>query len=1239
MENIFNRLKFVHHDEVFATREEACSYVINMQAINRPTVIAEPMVLLYESGSEEKGPNVILAIGSRGNGTSNITNRTFFIDTQKTEEEVIALDNKIEEAIKSLSVNAIDSNTIDFTVEKTENGTTLSGDVKIADYQIFDGRVRDNIIQETDKGIYAFVDMNYDENSAKLTFTVNGVSQEYQLPSDQHVTAGWYDPSKETIFIKLADGTKVPILVTKLIEEWTVDNNPQTPIVLKKDHFSAVSTDHEGIYEWQDVLSADVRIAKHIGDNILTTDGTGRFLYVKGTADNIIYDAETTVKQAIDARNVNISSNSGNIIYRRTDGFYAMADLVYKPAENKLIFKRSNLSGGTDVAEIELNSVQLLEDIVYDSTKEAIVIRYKNATGDYKKVEIPVSSIIEEWDVQSDAHTIQLQKFRSPGEGHDILTADAKLSTEPDNILTEKNHMLYVKGVSENIKYGEDSNVKNALDNLFEKSGEMSSLIENESNERKSSDAFLSGAIDTLSANTESRIKSVTNEDHSIGVDNSDPVNIVVKVNLSEEQEHGKSNILKLNADGIYAGVDMDYNPTSNTLTFVTTNETKTFQIEPSKVIDTIYYDKTKEALIVVYTVKGTTEPVTMEVSLKDIVEEWNVSNNTNGAVKLTKDRVISGPDVLSAEVLVSDTHDDNMLVNDNGALYVSSAKIDAEIERSTAKDEELSNKIDTEIQRATEKENEIASNLNSEISRSTAKDEELSAKIDEEKQRAITKENELSSLLNNEVVRSTTKDEELEGKVDTEKQRAVEKENEIISSLNSEISRSTAKDEELNNKINNEVLRATSTEADLRALVTSETSRAQVEEQRIESRLNDEISRSTAADELLQTAIDNEKSAREADVQSLEDAIETATITFNDTTSVKVNKGSDNVVTADLKVANADDNIIKVDTNREGVYASVKLSYDASANKIKLITSNGEQDYIQLNAGSVVDDITYDSNERSLVLTYTGADGISHTVKFPVNDLFNDWVVENPSSGSAIELTKNLHEVGTSAADKLSGRVLLTNLPDNMVNIVNNGLYVSGSGITKANEDIECIDKELSILENNVLGVNMPECGESATGEAYKYQPNQSASVISGATSFYNADELLDDAVSSMIDAWNDLMLGSDTPTLRIFARDIGRNRHLLGDVRLSHGKENTMTDDELTITAMTNEEFSETNMLRAVNIVDDGHGGTYTPDSPYNGLYVSNIIDGGDLDDEDGEVIDPFYGNTRELSSDSQG
>ena len=79
-------------------------------------------------------------------------------------------------------------------------------------------------------------------------------------------------------------------------------------------------------------------------------------------------------------------------------------------------------------------------------------------------------------------------------------------------------------------------------------------------------------------------------------------------------------------------------------------------------------------------------------------------------------------------------------------------------------------------------------------------------------------------------------------------------------------------------------------------------------------------------------------------------------------------------------------------------------------------------------------------------------------------------------------------------------------------------------------------------------------------------------------------------------------------------------------------------MSDEELTITAMTSEEFSETNMLRNVNILDDGHGGTYTPDSPYNGLYVSNVIDGGEIGDDDGEIVVPFYGNTRELELDGE-
>ena len=179
--------------------------------------------MLYESEDEEKGPNVILAIGSVGKGTQSQSNRTFFIDTQKTEEEIQDLDERLEAAIRSLTIVPLESDTIQMHSEKTEDGTLLSGDVKIADYRIVDGIVDENIIEtEGEKGIYAFVDMEYDPETFVITFRTNKVTKEFQLTPDQHVVRGWYSPKHESIFLELADGSKVEIDVVKLIDEWTV---------------------------------------------------------------------------------------------------------------------------------------------------------------------------------------------------------------------------------------------------------------------------------------------------------------------------------------------------------------------------------------------------------------------------------------------------------------------------------------------------------------------------------------------------------------------------------------------------------------------------------------------------------------------------------------------------------------------------------------------------------------------------------------------------------------------------------------------------------------------------------------------------------------------------------------------------------------------------------------------------------------------------------------------------------
>ena len=1769
MENIFDRLQFVRglnpsrEDGIFNNREDAVNYVLEKQVVERPTVVGEPMVLRYDSGSATKGPNVILAIGSLGVGTPTPANRTFFIDIQKTEEEIAELDEKIENAIKALTLIPLESDTLDLHTEKTDDGTIISGDVKIADYRIVSGRVNENIIQtEGDKGLYAFVDMDYDPETFVITFNVNGVTKEFQLPVDQHVVKGWYDPREESIFLKLADDSQVRVLVTKLIEEWTVLPDGQTindydvsgttvnftPIVFARTHVGSKATEHEGIYEWQDVLEADIRVADHITDNILHKDRTGRYLYVKGTADNILYKDGQTVKDALDNVDCKVSTSAGNLIYKRPDGIYATAMLDYDAATNKIkyTFSEGN-SGEIKNVEFQLNSVKLLEDITYDPVNETIVIRYIDAQGEYQKVIIPVKDIIEEWDVNNEYHNINLVKYRSQGQGKDILSADAKIHEGDNNILEDLNHELYVKGVASNIKYDVtgDTTVKDVLDDLSGVTDDLNAKIDQEIADRTadveridntigsgftadphenitykfeslsakvdseiersitkdeeletalnaeitrstekdeehdeaieridttigsgfSTDAHetvtykfeqlqnqvneeaeklqneidrsisadtvhdgrldaieaeigdgfgprntvrdeidkLQGEIDDVSAETLSRLTDVINEDHSINVEtrndeNGKPTIKVIDVNLSEEVEDERYNIIKLNADGLFANVDLSYEETANKLIFHTSNgqPDKEIQLESMSSIISIEYIPSLEVIRITYLANGH-EVKTTDVPVGDLINEWRVEDGHPHAVQLEKVRIASGTaeqDILKASVIITDDHDDNILVMDDGALYVPGAQIaanaaaisgltdrmdaaeddirglrndlDDEIERATNKENEIINALNEEIARSTSVDDELTNALNEEIARSTEKDQELTDalnaeniralsaetalqtaidnerlqretsealmndKIDDEIERSIAKDNELQNLIDtvstnltneisratdvenqlrtdltaetnralsaetalqtaidnerleretsetlmndkidDEIERSTEKDNELQSQINSvesdltneisraqnaesqlandllteieratlsekeivnalsgetarattqeeyllhliedeaerrasgdtinansiaaEESRAREAETRIETSLNNEIARAQERESELNTAIVNETLRANSADtqlyqsiadetaarisadANLQSQINQEASRAQVAETTISERLGAEINRSTLEDQAIRDLLTAETASREEGDAELEDAIRRATLTFDDTTSIDFTKTTGNVVTADVKLQEGD-NIIKLG---QGLYASVHLSYDPGTNKIKLVTSNGEDEEIQLVGASLLEDLHYDPTNKSLVITYKDATGEEHTVQFGVSELFNEWHVENPSEKSAVEMTKT-PAAEPGGEDTLSARVLITDDrdgdgkpdpgSDNLVEIRNNGIYVNGSAFSAATATTECVESELKAIEKAIFGnQSIGECGEgfvyeapggsiyitSATtinnatyildqsiknlssytenvenkvnivsadtdcakselkvvennilgmplinncGEGDTYRPNEGTNyisagtsfnhtdiildreikkannnidilnqkvdivsgdvecaestidalgklsfgssytiptcgegaqypvasngcIISAATSLYEADVLLDQAFCSMMDNW--FLLGWDTPSNHTSVVEVGQNRHLAVDSRLSHGNHNGMSDDELVIVDNngvyidpTRTEFTDTNVIRLVNITDGPDHTVLPADNPYNGLYLSNAWDCG--------------------------
>lgn len=1305
-----NRLQFRHHNEIFDTREEAIEYIYDKikeegeglaSEQNSPysySLFAEPTVLRYKNEEEEtgcnfkKGPHIMLVIGSETNDTIyHDRNRFCIIDIDKTEDEIKNLEEELAKAVKSLTLAVFDTSTLDLHVEKTDDGTFLSGDVKTAETHVFDGIVKENnlmIVPFDDEagpeGLFIYVDLTYDEASETFTFVVTNADgtlkkQSVKLPNN-YLVSGEYKKSDESLHLHMKDGTDVVVNCEELIAEWAVEGEAsKTPIVLTREEVAYDGTpDHHHVEPWQDVLRADVRISD-MNTNILEKTSDGRYLFVDGKASNILYywnGERTNVEDQLNKLNkmCRVSPDNDNIIkYVDEVGFFASAKLDYVTSENKLVFTTSSVNGEQIVKEITLNTVDVIEDIKYDPTTEELVIKYRNDKGEIKILRVPLSGLIDEWTVLNTGHSVKLNRQRNVS-GADILTADVNISGLDNNILEERGegdlHTLYVRGTADNIKYRETT-VEGALDDLEAEDESINEKLQNEIDRSTTEDekiettigsgfstdahetvtykfeelqnqvnseaeklqneidrseakdtehdgrldaidaeigdgfgprATVRDAIDALSADTAASLKDIINNDNSIGIDKTNPVKPIVKVNLSAAETN---NTLRLESDGLYNFIDLSYNPDTNKLTLTrsdnasTENVTKDIQLNSVSFIDDITYDPATETLVITY--HSGAEEKKVEINLGQIFQEWEVYNDPDSAVKLNRERVIDGKDKLSAEVIITTAHTDNVLENEHGALYVPAntfvtdalsgaiqsetaraieadaeldrkidaettratleegrieSKLDAEITRSTEKDTDLNNKIDNEIARATARETQLNDAITAETIRAQEADNDLYQKITEEKTRAevaeanlqnaidsetlirISGDTALQHLIEDESERRVSGDTILLNKINTEEARARETETRIETALNNEIARAQAKEGELNVAITNETLRAQAADNELYQKIADETSdratedalldakinqeisRAQVAENSISERLNSEITRSTNEDQAIRNALDAEIDAREEGDAELEQAIRDATLTFANTTTAKMSKDDNNVVTTDVIVP-VDDNIIIVD---EGIKALVKLSYNAANNTLileKTSASGHTYDTVQLNAGSIIESITYDNETKELVIRYesTSEPGVQHETRVGVSDLFNPWIINNPSEKSAIELKKTFR-TGPLAEDELGGRVLITDdrdgdgKPDlgsnNIIEIRNNGLYVDGTMMSATSESVDCVQNELKVFEKAVIGhIIGNECGSG-----YTYEANNQATYINSATSFDNADFILDQSI-----------------------------------------------------------------------------------------------------------------------------
>ena len=244
----------------------------------------------------------------------------------------------------------------------------------------------------------------------------------------------------------------------------------------------------------------------------------------------------------------------------------------------------------------------------------------------------------------------------------------------------------------------------------------LNNAITAETDARDDADERLQASIDAIETQLNSKLVEVKTKDASISVDNTNATKPEIKVNISTEEDQ----IVKLNADGIYAKSKLSYDEEHNILIYTNTTGTTAIALKTKSEIDRIYYDKPNERIVIEYTVNGTRKE-DVYVPVHDLIQEWRTEDGNVGAIALTKDVSIPEVDVLKARLILNTAHGDNAAIIDDNALYVSKSAIvaeaNAEIEALKARVTALENALQiatqehtTQSQRITQVEQKNAS-------------------------------------------------------------------------------------------------------------------------------------------------------------------------------------------------------------------------------------------------------------------------------------------------------------------------------------------------------------------------------------------------------------------------------------------------------------------------------------------------------------------------------------------------
>ena len=532
------RLQLLSHGEVFATRDEALEYIDDN--FKYEALYAEPALFYY---GNKKAPYFILAFGvgdkkityiDSGDiaesiaaikeadnerdeilevinekllGIIEATGLTYDENKKKNQitydpdakDEIIGdaeniaqavdiLSKYVQEAVNDGDIIGEDSKSISVSVTTDENeNTIIKADVNISEAGGSDDvDFNNNMIGIKKDGLYAASNLDYDEDTHKLTFTASGMKNGV-FKND--ATRKVIDLGEHSKYTAANEGHNVKVTIIP------TDSNNST-------------------------VSADVKLSED-EDNILKTkDGK---LIVEGRAKNIKYGGTTVAKKltevtdsidnierkldkVVDATDINGAETDTAIVTAKqnTAGGYTISTDVRLSNDESVIVSNGGLSANIDVTVdsatntltvkigkntkiLTLPGISILKNVYYDSANKVLVIE----TTDGSKTSIPVADMLSTWVVEnSQSSPVVLTKSTGASGEPDKLSADLRLSSTDNLLGVNATGQLFVSESNIDDKIATETNratdaekelksqIENGFDNVTEKLDSLSTKVE-----------------------------------------------------------------------------------------------------------------------------------------------------------------------------------------------------------------------------------------------------------------------------------------------------------------------------------------------------------------------------------------------------------------------------------------------------------------------------------------------------------------------------------------------------------------------------------------------------------------------------------------------------------------------------------------------------------------------------------------------------------------------------------------